>query len=51
MGNDEKKLTASDQRILISQWVGEAADKLQNGEYDQLLWLCFVKTDKSPCRR
>ena len=46
MGNDDKKLTASDRRILITQWVGEAADKLQNEKYDNFRWRCFEKTGK-----
>ena len=44
MGNNEKTLTASDRRILITQWVGKAADTLVSSEYDHFRWRCFEKT-------
>ena len=42
------KLSASDRRILITQWVGEAADKLQSPDYDHFRWRCFEKTGNLP---
>ena len=44
MGNNEKTLTASDHRILITQWVGKAADTLVSSEYDHFCCRCFEKT-------
>ena len=38
------KLSASDRRILMTQWVGQAADKLQSSDYDHFRWRCFEKT-------
>ena len=37
-------LTASDRRILITQWVGEASEKLNSSDYDNFRWRCFEKT-------
>ena len=44
MGNSNKVLTASDRRILITQWVGEAYEKLKSPDYDNFKWRCFQKT-------
>ena len=38
------KLSASDRRILITQWVGRAAEKLLSSEYDDFRFGCFEKT-------
>ena len=43
-GNAQKKLTASDPRILITQWVGEAHQHLQSADYNKTLYRCFEKT-------
>lgn len=44
LGNSEKPLTASDRRILISEWVGNANKKMQDKTYDKFRWRCFEKT-------
>ena len=44
LGNDGKKLTAADRRILITQWAGEAAEILKGPDYDHFRWRCFEKT-------
>ena len=43
-GNSEKKLTVSDRRILITQWVGQAYEMLQHPDYDHFRRRCFEKT-------
>jgi len=40
----DSKLTASERRILISHWVGEAWNKLCAPEYDNLRRRCWEKT-------
>ena len=40
----EGKLTASERRILITQWVGDAWDKLCTPQYDNLRLRCWQKT-------
>ena len=44
LGIDDRKLTAADRRILITQWAGEAADILKGSDYDHFRWRCFEKT-------
>ena len=44
LGNCEKKLTCSDRRILITEWVGNAVDTLNHSNYDNFRWRCFEKT-------
>ena len=44
LGNCDRKITASDRRILITEWVGTAADKLNHSNYDNFRWNCFEKT-------
>ena len=44
LGNDGKKLTASERRILISKWVGEAHRKIISSQYDKVRWRAFEKT-------
>ena len=44
LGNCEKKLTCSDKRILITEWVGNAVDTLNHSNYDNFRWRCFEKT-------
>ena len=39
-----KPLSASDRRILISHWVGEAHKRLQEANYDKFRRNCFEKT-------
>ena len=39
-----QKLTASDRRVLISHWVGEANKKLQGDEYAAFRKGCFLRT-------
>ena len=39
-----KNLSASDRRILITQWVGEAYEKINSPDYDHFRWRCFQKT-------
>ena len=41
---DGKKLTVSDRRILITQWVGTASDKLNGEDYEMFRRRCFEKT-------
>ena len=41
---DGKKLTVSDRRILITQWVGKASDKLNGEDYEMFRRRCFEKT-------
>jgi hypothetical protein len=44
LGNSERRLTASDRRILITQWVGKAHDRLLSADYDRTRYRCFEKT-------
>ena len=44
LGIDDRKLTAADRRILITQWAGEAAEILKGPDYDHFRWRCFEKT-------
>ena len=46
LGNCEKKLKlgVSDRRILITQWVGNAFEKLKSSNYDNFRKNCFQKT-------
>ena len=44
LGNSEKKLTASDCRILTIHWVSEAHECLQLADYNKTRYLCFEKT-------
>ena len=44
LGNSEKKLTASDRRILITHWVVETHEHLQSADYNKVRDLCFEKT-------
>ena len=44
MGNGSKKLSVGDRRILITQWVGEAYEKIKSSDYDHFRWRCFQKT-------
>ena len=44
MGNSNKVMTASDRRILISQWVSQAFEELKKPEYDNMRRRCFQKT-------
>ena len=44
LGNDGKKFTAKDRRILITHWVGDAWGKLQDPKYDHSRWRCFERT-------
>ena len=37
-------IPASLRRILITQWVGKATDKLNHSNYDNFRWNCFQKT-------
>ena len=43
-GASERKLSASDRRILMTQWVGEANLKLQGEHYKGFRKNCFTKT-------
>ena len=43
LGIDDRKLTAADRRILITQWAGEAAEILKGPDYDHFRWRCFEK--------
>ena len=40
----QKKLTASKRRVLITNWVGEAHERLQHPHYHGFLWNCFERT-------
>lgn len=40
----QKGFTASERRILITQWVGEAYKRLQEIDYKSFRWNCFEKT-------
>ena len=44
LGHGDEKLTASRRRILITHFVGEAHERLQNPHYDGFLWNCFERT-------
>ena len=44
LGNGDKKLTASDRRVLISHWLGEAHRKIVNTVYDRVRYRSFEKT-------
>ena len=44
LGITDEKLTAKECRILITQWVGEAHIKLQDGKYDRFRRFCFERT-------
>ena len=44
MGNTDEKLTVSRRRILITQWVGEAFEELQDENYDGFRMNCFDRT-------
>ena len=44
MGNGPKPMTASDRRILITDWVGEAFEELKKSDYDNMRKRCFEKT-------
>merc|ERR1711981_418281 len=41
---DIKLLPAPFRRILITEWVGNATDKLNHSNYDNFRWNCFEKT-------
>ena len=41
---NEKTFTASERRILILNWCGEAWKKLVSGEYDRFIKSCWEKT-------
>ena len=41
---NEKKLSCSERRILITEWVGNAVDALNHSNYDNFRWRCFEKT-------
>ena len=44
LGNDtDKKLTASDRRILLCQWVGQAYRQFKSSQYDQMRYRAFEK--------
>lgn len=43
-GNDDSKFTASEQRILITHWAGEAWEKLCSNECEQFFRGCWEKT-------
>ena len=36
MGNSEEKLSVKQRRILITQWVGDAYEKLREPDYQKL---------------
>ena len=42
-GNTDINFTASERRILISHWVGEAFETLQTNQYDHSRWRCFER--------
>ena len=44
MGNNGETMTASDRRILITLWVGEAFEELKKPDYDNMRRRCFEKT-------
>ena len=44
LGNSEKCMSASDRRILIAQWVGQAFEELKKADYDNMRKKCFQKT-------
>ena len=48
MGNGSKKLSVGDRRILITQWVGVAYEKIKSSDYDHFRWRCFQKTGSLP---
>ena len=44
VGYTTKPLTATDRRVLITQWVGEANKKMQDSNYDGFRRNCFERT-------
>lgn len=44
LGNDDKKLSAKERRILLTHWTGEAFEKLKHPKYDHSRWKCFERT-------
>ena len=44
LGNDNKKLSAKQRRILLTHWVGEAYKTLQSERYTSFRKNCFEKT-------
>ena len=44
MGNTEKKLNAKERRILLTHWVGNAYEKLNDSNYTNLRYRCFQRT-------
>ena len=44
MGNSKEELTVKQRRILITQWIGDAYEKLRGPDYQKLRYSCFQKT-------
>ena len=43
-GNSQKTLSAKERRILTTQWVGNAYNKLKGPSYEHLIWRAFERT-------